>query len=334
MFLCSMDIKKLKERKVTFHPEKLNGLDDHPDVQGYDFSKGIDLGGLLASYATTGFQATHLAEAVTIIKAMRREHAKIYLTFTSNMISSGLRDIITYLVKQKFVDVLVTSAGGVEEDIMKVFASFKIGHFDATAKSLYDNGVFRIGNIFVPNDRYAHYELFVDPFLQKIYDQKHVWTSQEFIAKIGTALENHPNKETSYIYWAAKHNIPIFCPGLVDGCTGDLMYFFKYNHPNFVLDTAGDAKKINDLTLQAEKTGVICLGGGLPKHFALNAQILREGAEYAVYINTAQEFDGSDSGGKVQEAQTWGKVKLHAMHVKVSVDATIAFPLIVAGAFQ
>lgn len=334
IFPKNMDFDTLKKRKVTFHPEKLNTLDDYPNVQGHDFESSFDIQKLLLGYARTGFQATHLAQAINVIKTMRREKVKIYLTFTSNMISSGIRDIICYLVKHKLVDVLVTSAGGIEEDIMKIFAPFKIGHFDATAKSMYDNGIFRIGNIFVPNDRYAHYELFIDPLLETMYTEKKIWSTNEFIARVGAALESKENKETSYIYWAQKNNIPVFCPGLVDGCTGDLLYFFKYNHSDFVLDTAGDAKLINDITLQAEKTGVICLGGGLPKHFALNAQILREGAEYAVYVNTAQEFDGSDSGGKVQEAQTWGKVKLNAMHVKVFVDATIAFPLIVAGAFQ
>jgi deoxyhypusine synthase len=329
-----MDIEKLKKRKITLHPEKLNTLDDHPDVKGHNFEKAFDLNSLLEGYARTGFQATHLAQAINIIKSMRRENAKIYLTFTSNIISSGLRDIVCYLVKNKYVDVLITSAGGVEEDVIKVFSSFKVGQFDATAKSLHDHGVFRIGNIFVPNDRYAKYELFIDPLLKSMFEKKKIWSTHEFVAEIGSALEEVQGKESSYVYWAMKNKIPVFCPGLVDGCTGDLIYFFKYNHPEFMLDTSGDVKLINDITLDAEKTGIICLGGGLPKHFALNAQILREGADYAVYVNTAQEFDGSDSGGKVQEAQTWGKIKLNAMHVKVFADATIVFPLLVAGGFR
>jgi deoxyhypusine synthase len=91
-------------------------------------------------------------------------------------------------------------------------------------------------------------------------------------------------------------------------------------------------KDIVTLTLNCGKTGGILLGGGISKHFALNAQIFREGFDYVVYVNTAQEYDGSDSGARVEEAISWGKVKGTAPAVKIHCDATIAFPLLVAGA--
>ena len=111
-----------------------------------------------------------------------------------------------------------------------------------------------------------------------------------------------------------------------------MIFFFKQSHPDFYVDVAGEIKAIVDLTLNASTTGGIILGGGISKHFALNANIFREGFDYVVYVNTAQEFDGSDSGARVEEAITWGKVKPEALHVKVYCDATIAFPLLVAGA--
>jgi deoxyhypusine synthase len=88
---------------------------------------------------------------------------------------------------------------------------------------------------------------------------------------------------------------------------------------------------IINLTTNAEKTGLIILGGGVSKHFTLNAQIFKEGADYAVYVNTGNEYDGSDSGAKTDEAVTWGKIKAKAPQVKVHGDASIIFPLIVAG---
>jgi deoxyhypusine synthase len=88
------------------------------------------------------------------------------------------------------------------------------------------------------------------------------------------------------------------------------------------------------LCLNADKTGVICLGGGTPKHYALNAQLFRDGCDYAVYINTGSDYDGSDSGARPDEAISWGKIKAGGKSVKVTADATIAFPLIVAGAFS
>jgi deoxyhypusine synthase len=344
--LTTENLTDLKHQKVFSHSnsnpnkaQKANNLDDTPDIVGFDFETKLenkaDFDRFIDSFSTTGFQATNIGQAIQIIKAMRRENSKIFLTFTSNIISSGLRDIITFLVKHKYVDVIVTTAGGVEEDIIKVKSSFKLGTFDASPKALYDNGIFRTGNLFVPNTRYAYLELFIDPFLKQLYaDNKKILSTHEFIKELGLALNTQENKESSYIYWAAKNDIPVFSPGLVDGSIGDLLYFFKYNHKDFYLDTTGDIKKINDITLQFEKTGVICLGGGLPKHFALNANILREGADYAVFINTAQEFDGSDSGAKIAEAQTWNKIKLTALHTKIFADATTVFPLIVAATFK
>ena len=92
-------------------------------------------------------------------------------------------------------------------------------------------------------------------------------------------------------------------------------------------------KDIVNIVLNSEKTGGILLGGGISKHFALNANIFKEGFDYLVCINTGQEFDGSDSGARIEEAISWGKVKPNAPSVKVHCDATIAFPLLVAGSF-
>jgi len=327
--------KDLRNLKIHGRPQKTNELDDHPDVLGYNFENVFNFDDFISSYSSIGFQATNLSKAIHIIKAMRRDNAKIYLSFTSNIISSGLRDIITFLVKNKFVDVIVTSAGGVEEDIIKIKNSFKIGDFSAPPKALYDNGIFRTGNIFVPNSRYTYLELFLDPLLEKLYsNNKKIFSTNEFISELGLALEDEEGAESSYIYWAYKNNIPVFCPGIVDGSIGDIISFFKYNHKDFYIDTTGDVEKINNMTLQFDKTGVICIGGGLPKHFVLNANILREGADYAVYINTAQEFDGSDSGANIQEAQSWYKIKLSALSVKVCAEATLVFPILVAATFK
>jgi deoxyhypusine synthase len=92
-------------------------------------------------------------------------------------------------------------------------------------------------------------------------------------------------------------------------------------------------KKLNDLTFEAKKTGLIILGSGVVKHHILNTNMMRNGSDYAVYINNAQEFDGSDSGARPDEAVSWGKILPKARSVKVFGDVTILFPLIVAKAF-
>ncbi|MBI5797864.1 deoxyhypusine synthase [Candidatus Woesearchaeota archaeon] len=304
-----------------------------PKIKGYDFNQKFDLSKFLQAYNSTGFQASNLGKAVDIVKNMQRENATIFLGYTSNMVSSGIRDIITYLVKEKQVHALVTTAGGVEEDIIKCLKSFHLGLFEVSGRSLFEKGINRTGNIFIPNDRYLYFEKFINPFLDRLYKEKKIWTVTEITRELGKEIAKEKNCEESILYWAYKNEIPVFCPALMDGSFGDLVYFMKQRHSDFQIDMTEDSKKIIDFALQAEKTGAIILGAGVAKHFILNANIFREGLDYAVYINTAEEYDGSDSGANPEEAITWGKIKTDAAHVKVHADATLVFPLLVAGSF-
>jgi len=327
------NLEELKKKSVQYAPKKCLSLEGYPEIAGYDFEQGLNFEKFLQAYARTGFQATNLAQGMEIVKAMRREKAKIFLAYTSNMVSSGIRDIIQYLVEHKKVDVLVTSAGGIEEDIIKTLKPFALGQFDVSGGMLFENGINRIGNIFVPNDRYAYFDQFMQKFLLKIYDlqkkeNKVIWP-RELVRQLGLEI----NDQSSILYWAAKNDIPVFCPGLIDGSLGDMIFFFKQSHPDFLVDISREMKEIVDIVLNTPKTGGIILGGGISKHFALNANIFKEGFDYVVYINTAEEYDGSDSGARVEEAISWGKVKQKAPSVKIHGDATILFPLLVAGSF-
>jgi deoxyhypusine synthase len=305
-----------------------------PEIHGYDFDQPFDFRQFLASYASTGHQASHLAQAIEMIKEMRKEkEITIYLGYTSNMVSSGLRDVFRYLVKHKMVDVIVTTAGGVEEDIIKCIAPFYLSSFEADGAQLRDQGLNRIGNVLVPNDHYIRFEQWITPILHKMADEETMAgksiTPSEFIDRLGKEIDN----EESIYYWAHKNQIPVFCPALVDGSIGDMIYFFLYKRPEFTLDTARDVQKMNDITMTAKKTGLIILGSGVVKHHILNSNMMRNGADYAVYVNNSQEFDGSDAGARPDEAVSWGKILPKAKSIKVFGDATILFPLIVAGAF-
>jgi deoxyhypusine synthase len=313
----------IARKNILRESEEIKGL----GIKGYDFNKGIDWEKIIASYAQTGFQATNLAKAIEIIKKMRKEKAFIYLGYTSNMVSSGLREIFRYLVEHKLVDIIVTTAGGVEEDIIKCLGDFKLGEFEADGKSLRDKGINRIGNIFVPNSRYCRFEDFVIPILEK--RKKEILTPSKLIGILGKEINN---KDSIY-YWAYKNNIPVFCPAITDGSLGDMIYFFKNKNPEFRIDVSDDIVEMNNSTIGKKKTGMIILGSGIVKHHINNANMFRNGADYAVYINNSQEFDGSDAGARPDEAVSWGKIAKNAESVKVFGDATILFPLIVASCF-
>ncbi len=328
-----MELNYIKDDKESRYVKRVLTLDDYPEVKGWDFSQPFDFEKFMNQYFQTGFQATNLKKAIDVIKEMRQEKAKIFLAFTSNMISSGLREAICYLVKNKLVDVLVTTAGGVEEDMIKTLKKFVIGDFSAPGSMLLENGINRTGNIFVPNDRYYLFEKNFVPFLEKMYlkqqELKRPLSCEEFLFDLG----EHVNHEESILYWAWKNKIPFFCPAITDGALGDMLYFLKKRKKDFYLDVSQDMVRIVDLAMNSEKTGLIVLGGGVVKHHVLNAQIFREGCDFAVFVNTGQEFDGSDSGARPDEAVSWCKIKPDGKAVKVTADATLVFPLIVQAAF-
>jgi deoxyhypusine synthase len=300
-------------------------------VRGYDFGKGVDYNEILDSYLSTGFQATHLAKAIELINKMIKEKVTVFLGCSSNLITSGIRETIRYLAEKKKIDVFVATAGGIEEDLIKCLGDFKIGKFSSSGELLRAEGINRTGNIFVPNLRYVDFEKFLTPILEKIHKEQKstgkVISVSEFISLLGEKINN----KESILYWCWKNKIQAYCPAITDGSIGDMIHFFMYKHPDFRIDIASDIHQLNEFTITQKKTGIVLLGKGMMKHHILNANMMRNGADYAVYINTGEEWDGADSNARPDEAVSWGKVKGEA--VKVFGDATILFPLIVAKTF-
>lgn len=263
----------------------------------------------------------------------KKTKCTIFLSYTSNQISAGNREVLRFLVQHKMIDCIVTTAGGIEEDFLKCFAPHYHGDFALPGKDLRMRGINRIGNLLVPNKNYVLFEEWMHPLLNKMHDEQEAtgkfFSPRTMIHRMGLEINN----EESVYYWAAKNDIPVFCPALTDGSVGDMIFFHTYKRDGFVLDIAQDIRGINDMALKAKHSGMLILGGGLVKHHVCNANLFRNGADYSVFINTGQEFDGSDSGARPDEAVSWGKIKLDAKPVKVYAEATIIFPLLVAATF-
>ena len=321
----------MKPEDIVFKKsEEIEGLEiKGPNPEKESFEEFIKRNG----FEQIGFQATHLGKAIKIWKEIEknREKTRVFLGYTSNMISSGLRETICYLVKNKKIDVIVTTAGGVEEDFIKCLKPFILGDWNLDGKTLREKGINRIGNIFVPNDRYIEFEKYMMEFFEK-FDRL---TPSEFCYELGKFMEekNLPKKEESILYWAYKNNIPVFCPALTDGSIGDMLYFYQKNGGKLEIDISPDIVKLNDLAIEAKKTAVIVLGGSLPKHAIINANLFREGADYAIYITTSYPYDGSLSGATSEEAISWGKIQKEAKHIDIYGDATIIFPILVYSVF-
>ncbi|MFH0711900.1 MAG: deoxyhypusine synthase [archaeon] len=321
--MSSKNKEQIAKENILRESEEAEGI----PIKGYDFDNGINYEKLIDSYATTGAQASNLAQAIKIIKKMREQKAFIYLGYTSNMVTSGLRDIFRFLAKHKLVDVIVTTAGGIEEDIIKCLGDFKLGDFRLKGATLREKGINRAGNILIPNSRYCRFEDFIIPILEK--HKNETIPASKLINLLGEKINN----EKSIYYWTQKNKIPVYCPAITDGSLGDMVYFFKSKNPNFKIDVSDDIVELNNSTIGKEKIGVIILGAGIIKHHILNANMFRNGADFAVYINSAQEHDASDAGALPEEAISWGKLTKECESVKVYGDATILFPLIVAKCF-
>lgn len=304
-------------------------------VKGLDFnafaSRGLSVAELVDSMSSMGFQASSIGRAAKIVDGMRLwrdpetgDRTTIFLGYTSNLISSGLRETLRWLVQHKHVSAIVTTAGGVEEDFIKCLAPTFLGSFTTDGASLRKQGMNRIGNLIVPNSNYCAFEDWVVPILDRMLEEQEAaknhdeplnWTPSKVIARLGKEIDN----EESVYYWAYKNEIPVFCPALTDGSLGDMLYFhtFKSSPQQLKIDIVEDIRRINTISVRAKRAGMIVLGGGIVKHHIANACLMRNGAESAVFINTAQEFDGSDAGARPDEAVSWGKIKADAESVKV-----------------
>jgi len=327
--------------------------DDAITVDGYDFNQGIDYEKLMASMKRTGFQAMHFGQAVEEINCMLqrrdeplenvsehieekfkpRTNCTIFLGYTSNMASAGVRDVVRFLAEHKLVDVLVSTACGIEEDFIKCLAPTYLGDFKLKGATLRSQGLNRIGNLIVPNSNYCLFEDWLQPILDEMLKEQNEkgtnWTPQKMIHLMGERIDD----PKSIYYWASKNNIPVFSPAITDGSIGDNIYFHSYRNPGLRIDIGEDITHINNLSVYSKNTGQLIIGGGLVKHHICNANLMRNGADFSVYLNTAHDFDGSDAGASPDEAVSWGKIKMTAKPVKVVADASITFPLIVAETF-
>lgn len=295
------------------------------------WKKNITVKELVDKLGNVGFQSTELQKASELIQKMKKEGAKIYFSFTSNMVTSGLRGFFAQIVKEKLVDVIVTTVGSIEEDIMKASGDkFILSNFSADDQELYEKGENRVGNILITNEEYAKLESTLQDIFSELYKTKPKWSVSELVKEIGLRL----NDEDSFLYQAAKNNIPVFCPAVTDGSFGFHLFLFREDHKDFQIDIIEDFKNIIFSTSHDEKKGIISLGGGISKHHVILTTLINGGADYALYMTTASPRSGSLSGATTDEAKSWGKIKDEADAVTVIGDVTINFPLAMISAME
>ena len=298
-------------------------------VEDYTFYRKITVEELVSQMEKAwGFTAGKLASGLKILEKMIRDKNCVkFLSFTGNLVATGTRGVFKELVKRKLVDVIITACGSLDHDIARCWKNYYKGSFYMNDTELRKKGINRLGNVLVPNESYGTIiEKKMQTLLQGLWNDgiKEVSTSQ-LCREIGLRICN----ETSILYWAAKNNIPVYVPGITDGAVGYQLWLFSQDH-DFKINLLKDSQELSDIVFTAKKTGALIVGGGISKHHTIWWNQFKDGLDYAVYVSTAVEWDGSLSGARPREAVSWGKISPKADRIMIEGDASLILPIMVS----
>jgi len=306
-------------------------------IKDIEFKKNMNTNELVSElYKSGGFTAKKVGIGVDIIENMikDKECVKI-LSFPACICATGTRGVIKELLKRELFDVVITTCGTLDHDLARIWENYYHGSFMADDAELHKKGVNRLGNIFIPNECYGKIlEEKMQPILKNTYKKNNKWSTKDLVGEFGKHHEKEKNKEESIIYWAYKNKIPIYVPGITDGAFGSQIWMYYQEHRDFTIDLLKDEQDLSDTIFDAKKSGALIIGGGISKHHVIWWNQFKGGLDYAVYITTAMEYDGSLSGAQTREAISWGKIKEKADNVTIDGDATVLLPLMISALFE
>jgi len=276
--------------------------------------------------------AGKLGAACELVTEMfRNSDYTVFLTLSGALVPAGFRRIIHDLIENEHMDVLVTTGANMVHDMVEALGyRHLVGSFQAEDRRLRKENIGRIGDIYIEQKAFQALEKWLNQTVEAIPEEKRKRISgAELLCEIGKRIKD----KNSILAAAAQKNVPIICPAFIDSIAGFQMWMFGQDK-TLCIDPFLDTKALMDKVYDAKKVGIIILGGGVPKHFALFANTFREGVDAAVQITMDRPEPGGLSGASLEEAISWGKVKPKGKAVTVICDATIAFPLIVAAALE
>ncbi len=299
-------------------------------VKDIRLKKGMRVSDLISAMDSIGgFSAQHMVKGIKILKSMIRDKDSFnFLSFPADIVSTGIRGILASSVK--YFDAIITTGGTLDHDLARsIGGKYSLGSFNADDSKLYKMGIYRLGNVFIENREYG--QKLEDSFtaiMNDIYtskDYKKEYSASELIYEFGRRVKD----PGSIIRQAYLNNVPIFNPGILDGAFGTQLSIFAQDH-DFKLNLIRDELKLSDISFDNKVTGALMIGGGISKHHVIWWNQFKGGLDYAVYITTATQFDGSLSGARLTEAVSWGKIKANADYTTIDGDATIILPVMMS----
>ena len=291
---------------------------------------------LLKSMSATGFQGRKLGESVELWSRMiHDEECTIFFGLSGAMIPAGMQQCIIELIRRRYVDVIVSTGANAFHDICEhLGVRHYLGHHHVDDRSLLEQGIDRIYDVFAYESQFRDVDRFIAGFAQEIAPFK--GSSRLFIERLGERLLKEYPEGTSFVTEAAKQKVPIFIPALCDSSIGiGLVMARRQGIEEVDIDQIADTDEIAGLVERAKRTGVIYIGGGVPKNFIQQTQVIASiheqycgGHAYAIQFTTDAPHWGGLSGCTFEEAISWGKEIPESPRIQCFCDATIALPLV------
>ena len=292
------------------------------DMKIIDLINQFDQSGVLG--------AGRVARACNILTDMiNDEEMRVFMSLGGPLIPGGMRNIITRMISEGHVDLIVSSGANITHDLVEAFGGSHYRHEGKDDEELNQEGIGRIADINVGSDDFTIFETEIIKIFEKISKDKKILSIQGLLYEIGLLVED----ENSFVAQAARNNIPIFAPGLIDSMIGLQLWIFSQDH-DFVVDAVADMHYLSDIVFEAEKVGAILLGGGLTKHYTLASNVIKGGLDAGIQITMDRPEAGSLGGAPLEEAKSWAKARCGSSLASVVGDVTVIFPLIYAAALD
>lgn len=302
-------------------------------VKPVEIKAGAGVEDLLRRMGDTAFQGRNLSTAVDIWEEMLRTRTTIFFGLAGAMVPAGMREVLVFLLKNRYIDCLVSTGANLFHDIHETLGRYHWqGSHQMSDTDLKDVGIDRIYDVFAVEEEFNIADRYIYEFSERL--EKRPYTTREFLSLMGKDLSKR-GKAEGIVTAAYRAGVPIYCPAVADSSIG-ISLALKNGPDHLIFDLIGDVKETAELAARAKTTGVIYIGGGTPKNFIQQTEVTAtlqckdvEGHKYAIQVTADAPHWGGLSGCTFEEAQSWGKIAKKSSHTTVNSDATIALPMIV-----
>ncbi len=296
-------------------------------VKQLEIEPGMSVNALVERMGRCGFGARRLAEAAAIYQKMLSGDFTKFLTISGAMVPAGMRAIISDLIQRRYVDVLVITGANLVHDIIESFGGHCLGSPDEDDAALRAEGKSRIYDVFLQDEDFARFEELMQSILPEMEEPI---SGREMLSILGGRIDD----KGSILRSAYDMNVPVFCPALPDSMIGLQAWLFSQTK-KLRVDAFADIKEIVDICYESRAAGIVIVGGGTPKNFALQSMLVTPRSfDLAIQLSTDTPENGGLSGATLSEAVSWGKVSENAEAVTVYGDATITLPILVAATME